>query len=393
MFRKILFGLFWSILYVAVSARGFAVASAPPSSPPSGRETLSQRYLHYSAEGRRDLFGVESDVSGVERELARLSDRVRPLLAAATTGEQVVAAFNRVLLKEEGFSYDGIAGDPENYLIGSILSRKRGNCLGLSMLYLALAERLSVPFRGVYVPSHCFVRYEGTGNVRNVEFASRGEDWGDDRYRREFRIGPGRPYLRSLTGTEMLGVFLKSLGAAYSKKGREEDALHLYGEAVRFFPGLPDAHFNAGVSLQRMGRFDEAAVRYRGAVSLDPDLAPARDNLGIVLAIQGKFAEAIPEGRRAVELEPRNAAMRRNLAYTFYLSGYIEEGIREFRAAMKISPGNARTREGLAMSYLALGRYEEAAKEFDIAQNLGARIQPSMLEELKRHRLPSPPGS
>ncbi|MFA6149000.1 MAG: transglutaminase family protein [bacterium] len=393
MIRRILFCLFSSVLSVAALPGGFALASTPHPGPPADGETLSSWYLHYSVEGRKDLFGAQSDVSGVERELARLSDRVRPLLSSATTGEQVVAAFNRVLLKEEGFSYDGIAGDPENFLIGSVLSRKRGNCLGLSMLYLALAERLSVPFRGVCVPSHCFVRYEGKGDVRNVEFASRGEEWGDDRYRREFRIGPGRPYLRSLVGTEMLGVFLKSLGAAYSKKGREEDALHLYDEAVRFFPGLPEAYFNAGVSLQRMGRFDEAAMRYRGSLALDPDLAPARDNLGIVLAIRGNFAEAIPEGRRAVELEPRNAAMRRNLATIFCASGNIEEGIRQFLAAVEIAPRNSRTREGLAMSYLALGRYQEAAKEFDIAQALGVRIEPSMLQKLERHRPPSLPGS
>lgn len=388
MIRRILFGLFWSILSVAALPRGFAVASPSLPGPPSGLENLLPGYIHYSADAERDLFGTQWDESRVEREMSRLSDRVRPLLSTATTGEQVVAAFNRVLLTEEGFSYDGIAGDPKNFLISSVLSRKRGNCLGLSMLYLALAERLSVPFRGVYVPSHCFVRFEGMGDVRNVEFASHGAAWEDDRYRREFHIGPGRPYLRSLNGTEMLGVFLNSLGAAYSKNGREEDALHLYDEAVRFFPGLPETHFNAGVSLQRTGRFDEATVRYRSALSLDPDLAPARGNLSIVLAIQGNFVEAISEGRRAVELEPWNAAMRGNLATTLYASGNIEEGIREFNAAVKIAPRNSRTREGLAMSYLALGRYEEAAKEFGVAQSLGARIEPSMLKELERHRLP-----
>ena len=32
------------------------------------------------------------------------------------------------------------------------------------MLYLSIADRLGVPFRGVYVPSHCFVRYEGNSD-------------------------------------------------------------------------------------------------------------------------------------------------------------------------------------------------------------------------------------
>ena len=355
--RKILLVLFWSVLSVAAAPGRFAAASTPLPALPSGPETLSSRYLRHSAEAGWDLLGARPDPSVAEKELARLSDRIRPLLSAATTGEQVVAAFHRVLLEEEGFSYDGTAGDPENFLVGSVLSRKRGNCLGLSMLYLALAERLSVPFRGVCVPTHCFVRYEGKGDARNVEFASRGETWGDDRYRKVFRIGAGRPYLRSLSGAEMVGVFLKSLGAAYSKKGREEDALRLYDEAVLLFPGLPEGHFNAGVSLQRTGRFGEAAARYRAALSLDPDLAQARNNLGIVLAIRGEYAEAISEGRRAVELEPRDAAMRGNLAFTF----------------------------------LASGNVEEAKKEFGIARTLGSRIGPSILEELDPRRPPSHP--
>ncbi|HEX9190842.1 MAG TPA: tetratricopeptide repeat protein [Candidatus Deferrimicrobiaceae bacterium] len=139
------------------------------------------------------------------------------------------------------------------------------------------------------MPTHCFFRYEGMNGARNVEFASRGEYWGDERYRREFRIGASRPYLLSLDGNETPGGFLKSLGAAYSRNGRDEDALRLYADAIRFFPGLADGHFNAGVSLQRVGKPGEAAAEYRLALSLDPDLTPARDNLGVVLALQGMF--------------------------------------------------------------------------------------------------------
>jgi tetratricopeptide (TPR) repeat protein len=339
----------WFVPAVAANATLAGTASGP----------FLSAYFRFSVQGGRDLSGIRWSEQQLEKEIARLADRVRPALAAATTDDQVVDAFNRVLLEEEGFSYDKVAGDPENFLLGSVLSRKRGNCLGLSMLYLALAERLSVPFRGVCLPSHCFVRHEGNGRARNVEFASRGEGWPDDRYRREFRVGPGLPYLRSLDGVEMFGVFLKSLGAAYSKKGQEEDALRLYDEAVRLFPGLPDGHFNAGVSLQRLGRIDEATGKYRVALSLDPDLAPARDNLGILLAIRGDFAGAIAEGLRAVELEPRNPAMRGNLASTYYASGDIEGAIREFRKAVELAPGNPRARAGLAKSYLALGRHLE----------------------------------
>ena len=342
--------------------------------------------LRLSAKGSRDLLGLPVDPSLPEREITRLADRLRPEVSGAADGGRVVDAFRRVLLVEEGFAYDKSASDPQNYLLEAVLARRKGNCLGLSMVWLALADRLGLPFRGVYVPSHCFVRYEGKDGRRNVEFAEGGASWGDDRYRREFRIRPGRPYLFSLSSAEMLGVYLKSLGAGYSRKGREEDALRLYDEAGRLYPGLPDAHFNAGVSLQKLGRLDEAAGKYRRALELDPEMAAARDNLSILLARKGLYEEAIAEARLAVELEPWNAAARGNLAATYCGCGRLDEGIREYRTAVGIDPGNRKAQAGLARAYFAKGSYHEAAAACDLAESLGCRFDPPMLRTLSRYR-------
>ena len=348
------------VLGSCVGGLPVAAASPPVLSPfPGGTSPFLSALLDHSARGSRDLLGIPVDPSLPGREIARLADRLRPEVSGAADAGHVVDAFRRVLLVEERFTYDKSASDPQNYLLGSVLARKKGNCLGLSMLYLALADRLGVPFRGVYVPSHCFVRYEGNGLRVNVEFAEGGASWGDDRYRREFRIRPGRPYLSSLAPGEMLGVFLKTLGAGYSRKGREEDALRRYDEARRLYPGLPDVHYNAGVSLQKLGRLDEAAGKYRRALELDPEMAAARDNLSLLLAREGKFDEAIEEARRAVELEPWNAAARGNLAAAYCGCGRLDDGIREYRMAVEIAPGDRRLQSGLERAVLTRGSHRE----------------------------------
>jgi tetratricopeptide (TPR) repeat protein len=332
------------------------------------------------------------DPSLPEREISRLADRLRPEVVGAADGGRVVSAFRRVLLVEERFTYDKSSADPGNYLLESVLARRKGNCLGLSLLYLALADRLGVPFRGVYVPSHCFVRYEGNGVRVNVEFAEGGASWADDRYRREFRIPPARPYLQSLVPAEMLGVFLKTLGAGYSRKGREEDALRLYDEAGRLYPGLPDVHYNAGVSLQRLGRHEEAIGKYRRALDLDPEMAAARDNLSILLAGKGRYDEAIEEARRAVELEPWNIASRGNLAAAYCGCGRLDEGIREYRLAVGLDPGNRKVLSGLTRAYFSRGLYREAAAACEQAEALGCRFDAAMLETLNRYREGRPVG-
>jgi len=346
------------LLCGGVCAGGVAHAVLLTDSPKES--TFLSAVLRHSARGSRDLLGFPVDPSMVRSEIERLAERLRPEVIRAAGEAQVVDAFRRVLLDEEGFVYDKSPSDPGNYLLETVLARKKGNCLGLSILYLSLADRLGLPFRGVYVPSHCFVRYEGKTIRRNVEFAEGGASWEDARYRREFRIPPGGPYLHSLAPGEMLGVFLKTLGAGYSRKGREEDALGLYDEAGGVYPGLPDVHYNAGVSLQRLGRLDEAAGKYRRALDLDPMMAAARDNLSILLAGKGRYEEAIAEARRAVELEPWNAATRGNLAAAYCGCGRFDEGIREYRAAVEIDPGNRRLQSALEQAYISRGSRREA---------------------------------
>ena len=136
--------------------------TSPALSPAPAREApFLSAILRHSARGSRDLLGIPVDRSMVTREIQRLEERLRPEVSGDADGGRVVDAFRRILLVEEGFTYDKSSADPGNYLLESVLARRKGNCLGLSLLYLALADRLGVPFRGVYVPSHCFVRYEG----------------------------------------------------------------------------------------------------------------------------------------------------------------------------------------------------------------------------------------
>jgi tetratricopeptide (TPR) repeat protein len=235
-----------------------------------------------------------------------------------------------------------------------VLARKRGNCLGITSVYLALAEILGIPLGGVYVPSHCFVRYEGNGVRINIETAEKGAERTDEWYARKFLIGKGRPYLHTLGKREMIGVYLKSLGVAYSRKGRDEEALRIYRDAAAFHPGLPDAYYNSGVSYHKLGRNEEAIGMYRRAIALDPGLDSARGNLASALCGCGR----------------------------------LEDGIEEYLRALEVNPKNATARAGVAKAYFARGDFSEAIGHCDRAMEQGCRFEPSMLEVLDRHRMP-----
>lgn len=336
-----------SILFVPAH-RVIAESPDASASASGGQGPFLESILAFSYPDGRDRDGRPVDTAGVAAEIDRLAARLRPAVADRTDPRRLVSVLNRFLYVEEGFTYDPAPGDTENYLPDRVLARKCGNCLGLTVLSLALAERLDLPLRGAYLPSHCFLRYDDGAARINMETAEKGAEWSDSRYARAFGVTADRPYLRSLGNGEMVGVYLKSLGASRSRGGRDDEALALYRDASILAPGLADVPYNAGVSYQKMGKLDEAIAFYRRALSLDPALAAARDNLGVALARQGSFGEALEEARKAVALDPRNVASRGNLAATFCACGMTEEGIREFEKILEADPGNARALSGLA---------------------------------------------
>ena len=103
---------------------GAAGAVLPPDSPKES--PWFSEVLHQSARGSRDLLGLPVDPSMVKREIQRLADRLRPEVSRAVDEDQIVDAFRRVLLTEEGFVYDKSSSDPGNYLLETVLARKRG---------------------------------------------------------------------------------------------------------------------------------------------------------------------------------------------------------------------------------------------------------------------------
>jgi tetratricopeptide (TPR) repeat protein len=357
---------------------------------PDGEIPFGKTLVGISSRVGEDLTGMPVDPETVDKEIDRLAERIRSTLRDGSDPRRVIASLNRVLFVEEGFSYDFVAENPENYLLDRVIARKRGNCLGLTALYLMLGERLSLPLRGVYVPSHIFVRYED-GNVRfNIEMGEKGAEWEDGRYLREFRLSGEGPYLRSLGRKETIAVYLKSVGATYSRRKRDDEALRLYREAALLYPALPDISFNVGVSYHKRGMLDEAIAQYRRALDLDPDLAVARDNLGVALAKQGRYSEALEEARKAMALSPRDPVTRGNLAAALCALGMLEDGVREYRKLLEIDPDNAKALAGLTKAHYARGEFHEAIVYRDRALERGFRFDPAVLGALEQYRGPSP---
>jgi tetratricopeptide (TPR) repeat protein len=93
------------------------------------------------------------------------------------------------------------------------------------------------------------------------------------------------------------------LARALLRKGRGEEALTQYREALALQPELAEAHYQLAAALQSQHQPDEASRHYREAIRLKPDWVEALNNLSWLLATQpdARFRD----GKQAAELAAR----------------------------------------------------------------------------------------
>lgn len=127
------------------------------------------------------------------------------------------------------------------------------------------------------------------------------------------------------------------LGVLALNDGRPQAALKEFEQAVRFNPGMAEAHNALGLIYQfSYGRFTEAEEAYRRALKVRPDYSEARNNLGVLLAARGELAEAQAAFEAALA-DPHYSTpflAQANLGWVHHLQGRSAEGKQLIRNAL-----------------------------------------------------------
>jgi len=173
-----------------------------------------------------------------------------------------------------------------------VLRHRRGSCVGLGTLFLALAETLGWSASGVMMPGHFYVRLANRGEHRNVELLRAGEAMPDAWYAERFPIPGGAPpeYARPLTSQEVLGVLEYNVGNDRRRARRIDEARAAFARSVRAFPDFSEAHASLGAMQQLLGQLDQADQSYRAALAKNPHLPGLADNLALLAAERAEVA-------------------------------------------------------------------------------------------------------
>ncbi len=101
------------------------------------------------------------DVAHYRNQLDTMAHEVRARIGLRASGEETVNALNRYIFTEQGFR-----GNAKNYYelensyINCVMDRRVGIPISLSVVYLLIGQRLTLPLFGIGMPGHFLVKYE-----------------------------------------------------------------------------------------------------------------------------------------------------------------------------------------------------------------------------------------
>lgn len=213
-----------------------------------------------------------------------------------------------------------------------------GNCLSLSILFVAMAREAGIDARFQQV--EVMPQWDLRGNVlfaaRHVNVYGRLSGYGDyvmDFY--PYRDEP-RGIRGLLTDDEAIGQFYNNLGAARLASGDYAGAWVYLLAAVRQAPRWSDGWSNLGLLYQRVGDRDSAEEMLRYAIALEPDNASAINNLAVLLHRRGRQAEAEAWLARVQRVRERNPYYHYSLARQAEEAGDIHGALRHLARAIDL---------------------------------------------------------
>jgi hypothetical protein len=152
---------------------------------------------------------------------------------------------------------DGFFGDAHDVFLHGLTGPKRqGTCSSLPVLQVAVGRRLGYPLKLVATKGHLFVRWEDARERFNIEAAGQGVNrFSDDYYRHwPFEVSleevQREGYLKSLSATEELAVFLSIRGMCQQEAKRYAEAAKSFQAAARLAPGC-QSYRTLAAKLQR----------------------------------------------------------------------------------------------------------------------------------------------
>ena len=309
------------------------------------------------------------DLATLKEETEKLTLSARQKLQGLDRPEAIIRTIRTVIHDEGGYRYTdqvderGVPINPEELFLHGLLNTHKGYCMNLSLLYLILGQKLGLPFYGVALPNHFFVRYEREAVKVNIETTERGVSYPDSFYRQRFGTlaGSKNPYfMKNLDTRQTLGAYFSNVGMVYYQNQKPERAIFYLGISTAINPESIDAQNNLANIYSELKKPQEAIKHYNLALKSDPGNSSTLFNLGLVLQESGNFTKAINVFLQVVQINPAFSPAHQMLANLYLQENRLISALLHLKILVRVQPGNLQNHLNIASTYGRMGQQKLA---------------------------------
>jgi Flp pilus assembly protein TadD len=191
-------------------------------------------------------------------------------------------------------------------------------------------------------------------------------------------------FTHSLKVTVNNYIVHNNLGNALAGRGKDEEAIAHYVEALRIKPYFAEAHINLGNALVRQEKYQEAMDHYTESLRIMPNSAKAHSNLGVALVRQERYQEAIAHYAEALRIKSDYADAHYNLGNALALQKKYQEAIAHFAEALRIIPDFAEAHFSLGWVYLTVGNRGLAMEEYEVLKKIDPGLANTLCQKMMK---------
>lgn len=173
-----------------------------------------------------------------------------------STPKEKIKAISELIFDEMGFRFpphSQYAKDVDLYtFLPSVLDSRQGVCLGVSILYLSLAQRLNLKLEAVIPPGHIYVRWRDGNEVVNIETTARGIHIESEEF-----LGIETRKLEQKNIKEVIGLAHINQASVFLKDEHYHKALESYQKALPYLENYQLLQELIGLSYLFVGEIDK----------------------------------------------------------------------------------------------------------------------------------------
>ncbi|MBM3208476.1 MAG: hypothetical protein FJZ57_07775, partial [Chlamydiae bacterium] len=196
---------------------------------------LARALLIYQFESDSDQ---KQKIKEYEATLDLMALQILAKLKKYPSPEEIITEINDFIFHEMKFRFPPhslYAKDIDMYtFLPSVMDSRLGVCLGVSTLYICLAQRLGLDLEIITPPGHIYLRYNNGNKLINIETTARGIHLPTETY-----LGINTQYLQRRNIKEVVGLAFFNQASVMSAREDHKGAIRLYEISLQYVKDEP----------------------------------------------------------------------------------------------------------------------------------------------------------